>query len=253
MGDTDNLYGQEYYEAHESSFRCEQREDHARILRLLDLTGTERVLEIGCGLGVLLDQIPVEDKVGIEVNDFAVKECTKRGLAVVRADAEERLPFDNSSFDVIIMNSVIEHLRNPEFAVRECFRVLVPQGRLILTTPARSLFVRNTCPTHLSELSVGELGLLLQKSGFKVVAHEVCGLSFLYPLLENFVYRPARFLRGALARGGRGVESLESVRGVVERSPFWFLNRYRRNFLWLGTSQLVLAQKRRFNDWPKSS
>jgi len=241
---TANLYGQDYYEAHEPSFRGEERSDHARMLELLDLEDKDRVLEIGCGLGVLLNKLPAENKVGIEINDFAVEECVKRGLSVVKADAEEELPFRDSSFDVVIMNSVIEHFRKPEPVVKECFRVLAPEGRLILTTPARSFFVHDTCPTHFSEMSIKELRMLLRSCGFKVVAHEVRGLSFLYPLLGNFVYRPARFVRKILERVGRGAESLESVRVAVERSPLWFLNRYRRNLLWLGESQLVLTQKR---------
>lgn len=244
MSSASNLYGQNYYEAHEASFRSEEREDHARMLNLLDLKGSEKVLEIGCGLGVLLRKIPSEHKIGIEVNDFAVDECTKQGLSVIKADAERGLPFEDSSFDVIIMNSVIEHFREPEPVVKECFRVLASGGQLILTTPARSFFVHDTCPTHFSEMSIKELRLLLQRCGFEIVAHEVRGLNFLYPLLENFVYKPARFVRKKLEREGRGAKSLESVRVAVERSPFWFLNHYRRNFLWLGESQLVLAQKR---------
>ena len=62
--DSSGLYGRDYYESHEFSFRCREREDHDRILQLLNLSETDRVLEIGCGFGVLLEKIPSKNKVG---------------------------------------------------------------------------------------------------------------------------------------------------------------------------------------------
>jgi len=52
------------------------------------------------------------------------------------AQAEgERLPFADSSFDLVLLIEVIEHTWRPEAVIAEIARILVPQGRLILTTP----------------------------------------------------------------------------------------------------------------------
>jgi SAM-dependent methyltransferase len=53
----------------------------------------------------------------------------------LRVDANQRLPFDDASFDLIWSSEVIEHLENPEFALAELRRVTKPGGLLVLTTP----------------------------------------------------------------------------------------------------------------------
>lgn len=63
------------------------------------------------------------------------------GGAVVRADANRRLPFRDASFDYLLSREGIEHLENQLGFVRECRRVLRPGGMIVITTP-------NT--THLS-------------------------------------------------------------------------------------------------------
>jgi 2-polyprenyl-3-methyl-5-hydroxy-6-metoxy-1,4-benzoquinol methylase len=48
----------------------------------------------------------------------------------------ELLPYPNECFDVILFCEVIEHLiENPIFALNNLYRVLKPNGTLILTTP----------------------------------------------------------------------------------------------------------------------
>jgi SAM-dependent methyltransferase len=58
-------------------------------------------------------------------------------LTIVACDIEtEPLPFPDASFDVLIINEVLEHLRvNPVFTLREAHRVLRPDGIMLLSTP----------------------------------------------------------------------------------------------------------------------
>jgi len=53
----------------------------------------------------------------------------------LKVDANQRLPFDDESFDLIWCSEVIEHLEKPEFALSELRRVTKPGGLLVLTTP----------------------------------------------------------------------------------------------------------------------
>lgn len=56
----------------------------------------------------------------------------------VRADAYAdglRLPFRDQSFDAVLCNEVLEHVRRPERLLSEAARLLRPEGVLILTTP----------------------------------------------------------------------------------------------------------------------
>ena len=50
-----------------------------------------------------------------------------------QADAEH-LPFPNGSFDAIVGNLVINHLPDPDLAIREFARVMAPGGRIALST-----------------------------------------------------------------------------------------------------------------------
>ena len=50
-------------------------------------------------------------------------------------NANEPLPFDADTFDLIWCSEVIEHLVNPEESLKEMLRVCKPGGRVILTTP----------------------------------------------------------------------------------------------------------------------
>jgi SAM-dependent methyltransferase len=62
---------------------------------------------------------------------------TEHGLRVAGCDVEtEPLPFEDASFDAVILNEVLEHLRvNPVAALREARRVVRPGGVLLLSTP----------------------------------------------------------------------------------------------------------------------
>jgi SAM-dependent methyltransferase len=76
------------------------------------------------------------------------------GLDVRKCDVErESVPFPDASFDVVVFNELLEHLRiDPIFTLREVCRVLAPGGTLLLSTPnLRSLrgivnfLFRNQC------------------------------------------------------------------------------------------------------------
>jgi SAM-dependent methyltransferase len=50
-------------------------------------------------------------------------------------DLNERMPFEDRSFDTIISSDVLEHLWNPVEVMKDLARVLRPGGKVILNTP----------------------------------------------------------------------------------------------------------------------
>jgi ubiquinone/menaquinone biosynthesis C-methylase UbiE len=102
-----------------------------------------RVLDVGCGAGLVADRIlDVEGHyVGFDFGgpniDYAQKKFRdlKEPLhvSIVRCDGE-MMPFADRSMDVVVMSEVIEHLLRPERAVWEVARVMKPGGVFIMTT-----------------------------------------------------------------------------------------------------------------------
>ncbi len=91
------------------------------------------LLDIGCGTAWLGQHFT--RYTGIDGSADAVAEGLARGLAVVRGDASEPLPFDDQSFDSVVMKDLLEHVSDPPATVREAFRVLTPSGLVFASSP----------------------------------------------------------------------------------------------------------------------
>ena len=78
---------------------------HALFLRVTGVTPQTRIVDVGCGTGGLRALAPALDVTGVDV----VERPSYPG-PFVRADATERLPFDDGAFDLAYSNSVIEHI-----------------------------------------------------------------------------------------------------------------------------------------------
>jgi ubiquinone/menaquinone biosynthesis C-methylase UbiE len=99
-----------------------------------------RVLDCGCGAGDYLDAIERRGAVAVGVECWARKlESPRRsraGARLVEGDLEA-LAFPDRSFDVALLNEVLEHVPDDRRALVEVFRVLRPGGRLVLLSPTR--------------------------------------------------------------------------------------------------------------------
>jgi SAM-dependent methyltransferase len=91
-----------------------------------------RVLDVGCGIGDLLRYRP--GTLGVDVNRETVAACRAAGLDA-RPMEPDLLPFDNTSFDGVVLDNVLEHLVSPQPLLAEMARVLKPRGRLLVGVP----------------------------------------------------------------------------------------------------------------------
>lgn len=85
-----------------------------------------KVLDIGCGDGVLGEKLIREKKCqvyGVDLDEIAVKEARRRGLKTDILDINDGLPFKDKSFDIVICNELLEFVNKPDFVVSECLRV----------------------------------------------------------------------------------------------------------------------------------
>ncbi len=107
-------------------------------------------------------------------------------------------PFAEGTFDAVYAGEIVEHLVDPDEALRRWVSMLKSGGRLVVTTPnRRHLMARATRrevvqnPEHLFEYSVAELRVAVARAGVRVDLVE--GLSLPLP-----VYVPGRGWRDAL-------------------------------------------------------
>lgn len=111
-----------------------------RALEALRLSGTERLLDVGCGTGelerLLRERYPDVRLVGIDVTPQMLAVAREKfqnveGVTFLLAQAEA-LPFATEGFDVVVSCNMLHHARSADALLRECARVLRPRGRIVL-------------------------------------------------------------------------------------------------------------------------
>lgn len=105
-----------------------------------------KVLDVGCGLGGDLINIKNKSKknlnlFGIEVYSEYTKTSREKGINVEMINIEkDKFPFEDSYFDLIIINQVLEHTKEIFFIISELNRVLKKDGHLIVGVPNLAAF-----------------------------------------------------------------------------------------------------------------
>jgi SAM-dependent methyltransferase len=134
--------------------------------------GEGRVLDLGCGVGHSFAELAPRETVGVDVDPGALAGQERE---TVVADMR-RLPFADASFSSVISVHSIEHVPDPERALREVARVLTPGGRAVFVTPNRLTFgppEEIIDPYHYVEYDAVELQALCSEVFARV---EVLGL-----------------------------------------------------------------------------
>jgi ubiquinone/menaquinone biosynthesis C-methylase UbiE len=130
-----------------------EREQHVsfvsqkRIVIQMLLGGRGRLLEVGCGPGIMLPDLLAMgfDVRAIDVSAEMIRRAEQRmtGHPLVRrcrlaVGDVERLEFGEGAFDAVLAMGVLEYLPACDGALREMVRVLRPGGHLVLTVPNRA-------------------------------------------------------------------------------------------------------------------
>jgi SAM-dependent methyltransferase len=121
-------------------------EEYRRFFRLLELKGSDHVLDVGCGSGgpalFLWREIGCL-VTGVDINEAGIQ----AGLALAReagaphsvhfrhANVQQPLPFADQAFDAIVCMDVLCHLPDRRRLFDEWHRVLRPGGRALVTDP----------------------------------------------------------------------------------------------------------------------
>jgi 2-polyprenyl-3-methyl-5-hydroxy-6-metoxy-1,4-benzoquinol methylase len=135
------------------------------------------LLDVGCGNGRYLSTMQSLgwSVQGVELSENGLKVCHEAGLNVHHGDLSSA-KFADESFDVITVRHVIEHVPDSHTFIAELFRVLKPDGKLLIETPNSEALGRkylgvkwfaNEVPRHLILFSINNLTTLASKHGLK--------------------------------------------------------------------------------------
>lgn len=96
------------------------------------------ILDVGCGIGTYVRKFAnfSAHVFGIDVDEERVAEGAKSIPRLLIGEAEV-LPFPDATFDVVLLNEVIEHVRDDAQTIADSLRILRPGGHLIIYAPNR--------------------------------------------------------------------------------------------------------------------
>lgn len=87
----------------------------------------ERVLDLGCGRGVLLEYLKQKKSiygVGVDIDLDKIISCVKRGVPAYQGDIASTLAkFPDNAFDRVVFSRTVEHLEAPGYVLAEGLRV----------------------------------------------------------------------------------------------------------------------------------
>jgi 2-polyprenyl-3-methyl-5-hydroxy-6-metoxy-1,4-benzoquinol methylase len=139
-----------------------------------------KVLEIGCGSGILLNNLRALgwDVEGVDFDANVAPIARKNFNIEVQTGSPIERNYPDNCFDAIIMSHVIEHIHDPLAVLATCRRILKPGGKLILLTPNieslgyqtfRAAWMPLEPPRHLYLFSAATIRTLIERSGLQIL------------------------------------------------------------------------------------
>jgi SAM-dependent methyltransferase len=95
----------------------------------------DRLLDVGCFDGHLIGKVRDRVTRAVGVDPLAEPACCGH-VHIVRGAFPGTTCLEKSGFDCVTLLAVFEHLPEPAAVVEECYRVLRPGGRVVLTVPS---------------------------------------------------------------------------------------------------------------------
>lgn len=116
---------------------------HSRIVtdmlagvKFRDGRSSDKILDVGCGIGFVSRLYPNFDITGIDISDGMLE---RNPYKWIKAPAEA-IPFPDNTFDFVVCRSLLHHLDDPALGLKEMARVLKVGGTWVCWDPNYSFF-----------------------------------------------------------------------------------------------------------------
>jgi SAM-dependent methyltransferase len=195
--------------------------DHRRFIdktiRALEIPKA-RILDLGCGAGDLLAALRKRghSAIGMDIAHSALRSAAELNVPGVLGSYRQP-PYRDGSFDLVMMFHVLEHIPDPDAAIKGARQMLRPNGRLLIQVPNADCMQFNIlgkfwmgldCPRHLYDYRRQDLENLLARNGFAVLRRKYfswrdnapCLATSLAPWLDPMARRVRRPKRNRLLR-----------------------------------------------------
>lgn len=131
-----------------------------------------RILDIGCATGTALEalrdwNVPEANLSGIDISAYAIQTARAYLPRSTFIQASIETASLDSSYDLILLLDVLEHMQNPAAVFQQASAALAPHGRLVITTPDPESWLCRIFGARWSEFRYGEHLCFLSRSWFE--------------------------------------------------------------------------------------
>ena len=196
-----------------------------KMMAMLELEASDRVLEIGCGEGYYTKKVLQISKnvIATDISERFLRKAKRNTGNMAEGYVccpAENLPFPDNSFDKVLMSEVIEHLLDWREGAKEIRRVLKPGGIMVISTPNKLSYFNVICHIkillrnephdgdHIKEFSRPELSKLLKD----YLLVEKYGYTNYFPLMApSFLEKFIKF--------GSAKKFMETTEKILSKIP----------------------------------
>lgn len=177
--------------------------------------GGGRVLDVGCGTGVMLRELAPAwlMAVGCDRSATALAYCRRRGLrALVQSDAIS-LPFSDGCFALVLALDVVEHLDDDHACLGELARVCQPGGHVLVHVPAFQLLWsdKDEINQHRRRYNGRALVDLVERAGLRVIHRRYLNTTVLPVALMRSLWQRWAGRRSASGESAASLDRLYEI------------------------------------------
>ncbi len=206
------------------------------------------ILDVGCSGGALMGFLKArgfKKLQGIDIDKNAIEICSKKGITNVHVADAEKTGFKDQQFDILIASDVLEHIKFEDKALFEWYRILKPDGKLIVFVPAFKFLWSKHDEVNHHYRRYTKSGLVegLKKIGFAIERSSYWNFSLFLPACLIRISQ-----RLILGNGRKSGGQLHEVNTFINRTLEWILMLENKLLttginLPLGISVFALARK----------